>query len=980
MTDRLKLGLLLLLALWIRLFWSALPPFEELNYEESLVGLMARHILAGDFVAVWWGQPYGGTLEIYILSLFTLLFGESVTVMRLVPIIISCAGLLSIFYLGRTLFNTKIALRAVFFLAIAPVFLLRLSIVPYSGYLTTLALGPWIILWTYNVLFRKQRIDRIGWHYFGIGLFSGLLIWQHLVGASFFIASFLLLFVCQRRFLFNPGFYVLAIGFFIGLFPLIVWNLSHYFATFHSMIEGHGSGNLLLQLQEIFKVHLPSLFSPKHPWFKIPFLILYIPIVLFLFFRVLRTIKSLFQRDRGDWEGSRFLCVYFISSILLVALTDYHLARYLFSVYTTVPLLIVFFLSRIENKFPKLSISFFVLLISINALGSFLYAQSVRLEVRRPVDPVIELLKEKEIAHVVAHYRVAWPIQFESKEEIIASDFNSFRDNPYYMNGLPVYMEPFFDMAQSVLTADKVAYLTHDGLRLPSATLFESTLKALQAEFKKEKQGLYTLFYDVRPKVVSYKEVNLNKVNLSSSISEKRLSLLSDGNLSTAWSTKRAQRKGDTLTVKFQSPVALSKVVFDSGEFVMDTPNELYIETTRNGRDWVEAVDLKQGCLTADWIGNHLFFNLKGNLSIYFYEEKIEGVRFTIGGNSSRSWIVSELRLFEKDASKTVSLNEYEFDFSSVDSFYAEDEQLIALKDNDAAKGKISNLFERKFIPLEKQGKRVNFKNKNAFLIPENKIKYVEAFIKKNHLSLEPIKVNESYRLFVLEPHPWIASMIWSEGRLFDYDSRSEAFSLMQKGDEERDQKHLGVAREYYESSFRKARTSFAYFKLVDTLTHLNNQKALTQLKEEWEDSFVPEVARNEVFDKSIRLIGFSPPPAILKPGETVDAICLWKCLEPIKSDLTVFVHFEGPEGSFFQADHLPLMGQLRTDEWQKGEIIGDRFEITVPENIMPGRYEVYLGLWDPKETQERLKVFDQQGNKIGSRIKIGEIICETGL
>jgi len=112
--------ILLIVAFALRWAFAHLPPYLTASYEEASVGLMARHILQGDFIALWWGQPYGGTLETYLQSLFFLMFGSSIEIMRLVSCLIALCGLCGTYFLGRTLFNGKIALLAVLFLAVPP--------------------------------------------------------------------------------------------------------------------------------------------------------------------------------------------------------------------------------------------------------------------------------------------------------------------------------------------------------------------------------------------------------------------------------------------------------------------------------------------------------------------------------------------------------------------------------------------------------------------------------------------------------------------------------------------------------------------------------------------------------------------------------------------------------------------------------------------------------------------------------------------
>src|SRR5512138_1717618 len=56
-------------------------PFEA---DEAIFLLTARHILAGERPLFFYGEAYGGTADSYLTALFYYLFGDTVTVGRLV--------------------------------------------------------------------------------------------------------------------------------------------------------------------------------------------------------------------------------------------------------------------------------------------------------------------------------------------------------------------------------------------------------------------------------------------------------------------------------------------------------------------------------------------------------------------------------------------------------------------------------------------------------------------------------------------------------------------------------------------------------------------------------------------------------------------------------------------------------------------------------------------------------------------------------
>jgi len=86
-----------------------------------------------------------------------------------------------------------------------------------------------------------------------------------------------------------------------------------------------------------------------------------------------------------------------------------------------------------------------------------------------------------------------------------------------------------------------------------------------------------------------------------------------------------------------------------------------------------------------------------------------------------------------------------------------------------------------------------------------------------------------------------------------------------------------------------------------------------------------------------------------------------WKALSPMNEDYTFFVHFKQYYRTKFQQDHEPQKIEFSTDrrqdyptsQWQVGELVHEQFEITAPA----GTFDIYLGVWDPVHTKERLPV-----------------------
>src|SRR6266851_1580995 len=83
------LAVALVVGLAVRLAVIA-SPLGELDGDEAVVGLMARHIaFLGDRPVFYYGQPYLGSLEAFSAAPLFLLLGSSAVLLKLVPTVFS---------------------------------------------------------------------------------------------------------------------------------------------------------------------------------------------------------------------------------------------------------------------------------------------------------------------------------------------------------------------------------------------------------------------------------------------------------------------------------------------------------------------------------------------------------------------------------------------------------------------------------------------------------------------------------------------------------------------------------------------------------------------------------------------------------------------------------------------------------------------------------------------------------------------------
>jgi len=116
---------------WIILINERIP----INSDKAIVELMARHILIGARPIFFYGQPYMGNLDAWLASFGFILLFESVWVFRCVQIILYCGTILTMYWIGRIIFNShKLGSLGALMLAVPIVIFIPFTPVSHGWY------------------------------------------------------------------------------------------------------------------------------------------------------------------------------------------------------------------------------------------------------------------------------------------------------------------------------------------------------------------------------------------------------------------------------------------------------------------------------------------------------------------------------------------------------------------------------------------------------------------------------------------------------------------------------------------------------------------------------------------------------------------------------------------------------------------------------------------------------------------------------
>jgi hypothetical protein len=111
-------------------------------------------------------------------------------------------------------------------------------------------------------------------------------------------------------------------------------------------------------------------------------------------------------------------------------------------------------------------------------------------------------------------------------------------------------------------------------------------------------------------------------------------------------------------------------------------------------------------------------------------------------------------------------------------------------------------------------------------------------------------------------------------------------------------------------------------------------------------------------------LLGFDLDPKLFDIGYGCITM-YWEAQTDMELDYTVFIHVLDDRSQVVaQSDSPPRGGFYPTSYWQEGETVADEHCLGFPNEVRPGDYEVFAGMY-LLETMERLTVVDAAGGRV---------------
>jgi arylsulfatase A-like enzyme len=118
-----------------------------------------------------------------------------------------------------------------------------------------------------------------------------------------------------------------------------------------------------------------------------------------------------------------------------------------------------------------------------------------------------------------------------------------------------------------------------------------------------------------------------------------------------------------------------------------------------------------------------------------------------------------------------------------------------------------------------------------------------------------------------------------------------------------------------------------------------------------------------------VRVAGWDGP-AVVTRGQSITVTVHFDVLDRVTGGWDLFVHLSGRLMAR-NLDHPVLGGVYPVDRWQRGQRLRDRWTFTVAPDLLPGTYDLLLGLY---RGNERLPVIPPESGDDQRRLRVGQL------
>ena len=383
----------------------------SLDSDEAVWGLMARHLLHGHWSTFFWGQKYGGSQEAIVTAALFGVAGTGTLQLKLVPMVLYAVAALLLWRVGKRTVGEPAARIAAVIFWVWPAYFVWRSTKAYGYYGSALVLGLLVVLLALRLRERQSPVDAVA-----LGLAVGLGWWA--TPQITVLAVPAIVWLLWGRWNMVWSLWPAIPGFAIGALPWFVTNLRQNWASLHST---QARTSEIGHIHNLFTAVLPTALG-----LRVPFSLAWIahPVVGAAFFglALLGFVWLAWRRPPG--LGVLLLICLFFPILYTISPYTYLSAepRYLALVMPVLVLLLAWPLRRPWRAAAGVAAALALSIAGLVAMDDHRLTLSHANEATIPPDtrPVIRTLELWGVRTAVADYWIAFVIDFQSRERIIA--------------------------------------------------------------------------------------------------------------------------------------------------------------------------------------------------------------------------------------------------------------------------------------------------------------------------------------------------------------------------------------------------------------------------------------------------------------------------------------------------------------------------------------------------------------------------------
>lgn len=633
--------LILLGAILLRLI-IVYTKYHNINSDNGILGLMARHILKGEFPIFFYGQPYMGSLEAFIIAFFFLIFGISTKTMCLAMIFITTIGIISVYLLGKELKDRTLGLYAMLIAGLPPAYIFWHGLAAFGGYPETFLFGNILLILTLRIIKTHLKIR----YYILLGFISGLAFWTHLLIIYYLLPIAIFLLINEKkRFLFLKAPLLVIPPFIIGSLPLWIYNIRYRFDTFtfpQSKDFFPGLGYLINTIPQL-------LCSNPTTWFF--YIILSIYFISFIFLIVTRHINQKFI------FFLLFISIaYFFSKSPLAHVCC---PRYIIPLFTVIVISTTYMVWYLNKKIHYIGLIPLVFILSFNSLEIYKTYLTDKKESYADHKLFTELINFLDKNKLYTNYCVFWisqKLNFLSGEKIINANYEGERYLPY----------------EDIVEASRnIAFIESD-------THLEPMFNMICRDYTKSQIGPFFIYYNFRPVKYYGRMIQADLWKANSNYNNNDTIFAFDRNADTYWGTTKPKGKGMYFELDMDRPYKIYKIaLFNNGHW-RNFPLDITLEVSNDAKHWDE-IEVPKNPEPLFLVGPRPYWHLQdGRIELVFSPRRFRYIKISQASEDSQHpWEINEIFVWEylgeKDFSDSEIMDIYNFlTKKGIDNIYAD--------------------------------------------------------------------------------------------------------------------------------------------------------------------------------------------------------------------------------------------------------------------------------------------------------------------